>query len=474
MSRDDSTSGTVERTDVIARTRVLDGKYRLGRLIGEGGMGAVYEAEHEGLRARVAVKLLGEHGHLDPKAIVRFRREARAMGAIRHENVVAVMDTGTDEEGSPYLVMELLEGESLAAVLRRERTLAPGLACWIADQVLSGLEAAHAQGVIHRDLKPGNVFLARLSDGSHRVKILDFGISKLGGNANTLDITAEGAMIGTPNFMAPEQISGEAPSDARADLYAVGVLLYRMVCGRLPYVSSTSEELYRMVLLGKVAPPREHNAEPARRAGGGHPARHDGGPGAALPGRGQLPRRAARGGVAGARRAADRDRRAAGAALDAHAAARARPPAPGTRRCGPGRSARRKLLGRARMLWFALAGALVFALAAGGAIWLTRATGRRRAERPAPALRHRAVLVGRQGRRRPPADHGPPEPPPRPPGGAGPGRRREGPARPLLRRPASTWPRCRPTPTCTRCGAAAPAWCCWPSRSRRPARPIRA
>jgi len=132
----------MERTDVIARTRVLDGKYRLGRLIGEGGMGAVYEAEHEGLRARVAVKLLGEHGHLDPKAIVRFRREARAMGAIRHENVVAVMDTGTDEEGSPYLVMELLEGESLAAVLRRERTLAPGLACWIADQALSGLEAA--------------------------------------------------------------------------------------------------------------------------------------------------------------------------------------------------------------------------------------------------------------------------------------------------------------------------------------------
>jgi serine/threonine-protein kinase len=372
VSRDDSTSGTVERTDVIARTRVLDGKYRLGRLIGEGGMGAVYEAEHEGLRARVAVKLLGEHGHLDPKAIVRFRREARAMGAIRHENVVAVMDTGTDEEGSPYLVMELLEGESLAAVLRRERTLAPGLACWIADQALSGLEAAHAQGVIHRDLKPGNVFLARLSDGSHRIKILDFGISKLGGNANTLDITAEGAMIGTPNFMAPEQISGEAPSDARADLYAVGVLLYRMVCGRLPYVSSTSEELYRLVLLGQVAPPRQHNpnlpaeleavilramtADRARRfqdAGSFRAALQE--VASLVPG--ELP--TATGGLPAPRSmSTPPPERSAGTGHE-------------TVRAGP--LARRKLQGRSRMLWFAVAGALVFALAAVGAIWLTHA-----------------------------------------------------------------------------------------------------
>jgi eukaryotic-like serine/threonine-protein kinase len=261
VSQDDRPSGTVERTDVIARTRVLDGKYRLGRLIGEGGMGAVYEAEHEGLRARVAVKLLGEHGALDPKSVSRFRREARAMGAIRHENVVTVMDTGTDDEGSPYLVMELLEGESLAAVLRRERTLTPGLSCWIADQVLAGLEAAHERGVVHRDLKPGNIFLARRSDGSHRVKILDFGISKLGGDASTLNVTAEGAMIGTPHFMAPEQITGEAASDVRADLYAVGVLLYRMVTGRLPYVGSSSEELYQLVLLGQVTPPRSFNAD---------------------------------------------------------------------------------------------------------------------------------------------------------------------------------------------------------------------
>jgi phosphate/phosphite/phosphonate ABC transporter binding protein len=256
-SDDHKPSGTLERTDVIARTRLLEGKYRLGRLIGEGGMGAVYEAEHEGLRAKVAVKLLSEHGSLDQKSVARFRREARAMGAIRHENVVSVMDTGTDEEGIPFLVMELLEGESLAAMLRRERVLSPGLSCWAASQALAGLAAAHAQGVVHRDLKPGNVFVAQQSDGTHKVKILDFGISKLGGEQSaTLNVTAEGALVGTPNFMAPEQITGEAPLDARVDIYAVGVLLYRMVTGRLPYVGKTPDDLYRKVLTGQVTPPR--------------------------------------------------------------------------------------------------------------------------------------------------------------------------------------------------------------------------
>ncbi len=262
MSSDDKpTGGTLERTDVIARTRLLEGKYRLGRLIGEGGMGSVYEAEHEGLRAKVAVKLLSEHGSLDAKSVARFRREARAMGAIRHENVVSVMDTGTDEDNIPFLVMELLEGESLAAMLRRERSLSPGLSCWIASQIMSGLGAAHAQGVVHRDLKPGNIFIARQSDGTHKVKILDFGISKLGNDSVTLNVTAEGALVGTPNFMAPEQITGEAPLDARVDIYAVGVLLYRMVTGRLPDVGKTPDELYRKVLAGQVTPPRRRNPD---------------------------------------------------------------------------------------------------------------------------------------------------------------------------------------------------------------------
>jgi len=387
VSQDDRPSGTVERTDVIARTRVLDGKYRLGRLIGEGGMGAVYEAEHEGLRARVAVKLLGEHGALDPKSVSRFRREARAMGAIRHENVVSVMDTGTDDEGSPYLVMELLEGESLAAVLRRERSLSPGLTCWIADQVLAGLEAAHARGVVHRDLKPGNIFLARRSDGSHRVKILDFGISKLGGDANTLNVTAEGAMIGTPHFMAPEQITGEAASDARADLYAVGVLLYRMVTGRLPYVGTSSEELYQLVLVGQVARPSTLNPEV--------PAELE-----AVILRAMAADRTRRYQDASSVRAALRQVAAlvpgelptATAGLPAPPLLPVHSPPTPSSATVPARPLAVPRAARARrrtMLWFALGGALVFALAAAGAIWLTRHQG---AAAPSGPLLHYGIV----------------------------------------------------------------------------------
>jgi eukaryotic-like serine/threonine-protein kinase len=253
--------GAFERTDVISRVRTLSGKYKLGRLLGEGGMGAVYEAEHTGLEAKVAIKVLSEGGSLDHKALTRFRREARAMGAIRHENVVTVLDTGADDEGVPYLVMELLEGESLAGMLRRERVLAPSLAIWIGSQVLSGLSAAHAKGVIHRDLKPGNVFIARQADASHKVKILDFGISKLSESSESMNVTADGALVGTPNFMAPEQITGQGPIDARVDIYAVGVLIYRMVTGRLPFVGKTSDELYRKILAGQPVPPRRRQPD---------------------------------------------------------------------------------------------------------------------------------------------------------------------------------------------------------------------
>lgn len=256
MSDDQSTGSERERTEEMSSPRVLDGKYRLGKQIGEGGMGAVYEAEHLGLGARVAVKLLSESGVTDRKATARFRREARAMGAIRHENVVAVMDTGSDEDGVPYLVMELLEGESLSAVLRRDKFLTAKRASWIATQVLAGLSAAHDNGIVHRDLKPGNVFLSEQHGGVEKVKILDFGISKLADASMTLNVTAEGAMIGTPNYMAPEQIRGDQNLDSRVDIYAVGILMYRMVTGRLPYAATSSDDLYRKVLDGKPVRPR--------------------------------------------------------------------------------------------------------------------------------------------------------------------------------------------------------------------------
>jgi serine/threonine-protein kinase len=246
----------VEKTDVLPPTRTLGGKYRLGRLLGEGGMGTVYEAEHTGLGSRVAIKLLTERFAGDEDALARFRREARASAAVRHENVVRVTDTGTDEEGVPFLVMELLEGESLNAVLKRNRRLEPETAAVIASEVLDGLAAAHDQGIVHRDLKPGNVFLTRDVDGRQRAKILDFGISKFGSDT-TREITVEGAVVGTPQYMPPEQVSGERDLDARADIYAAGVLLYRMTTGRLPFTAESPNQLYRQILAGKATPPRD-------------------------------------------------------------------------------------------------------------------------------------------------------------------------------------------------------------------------
>jgi len=230
-------------------------------MIGEGGMGAVYEAEHIALGAVVAVKLLSDGAVLDPSAVTRFRREAKAMGAVRHDNVVAVMDADTDEDGTPFLVMERLDGESLSAVLRREKRLTASTACGISSQLLAGLAAAHQKGIIHRDLKPGNIFIARQSDGTKRVKILDFGVSKLGDATETLNVTADGVLIGTPNFMAPEQIEGRSDVDGRADIYAAGVILYRAVTGHLPYAAASSDELYKKVLCGEMKPPRERRAD---------------------------------------------------------------------------------------------------------------------------------------------------------------------------------------------------------------------
>lgn len=246
---------TLERTDVLAPTRVLAGRYRLGRLLGEGGMGAVYEAEHIELGARLAVKLLGDDYLSDPTAARRFKREARAMAAIRHDNIVAVTDTGTDE-GVPYIVMELLEGESLSALLKRERHLEPPIAVAIVCQVLAGVASAHDSGIIHRDLKPANIFMARNSDGEPLVKVLDFGVSKVAGDSETV-LTVTGGVVGTPLYMSPEQIRGEQDIDGRADVYSVGLLLYRMVTGALPLRRVPAAERRARMLAGDIPAARE-------------------------------------------------------------------------------------------------------------------------------------------------------------------------------------------------------------------------
>ncbi|MCA9579964.1 MAG: serine/threonine protein kinase, partial [Myxococcales bacterium] len=187
--------------------RVIANRYRILALIGEGGMGAVYVAEHLLIGRKVAVKRLHPELAGDEKAVARFQREARAAGATGHEHVVEILDLGFGDDGAPYLVMEYLRGRSLAQVLDAEGRLAAGRACRIVGQVLAALSAVHARGVVHRDLKPDNILLSRRGADSEFVKVVDFGISKIrqeDGDPKH-DLTRTGVMLGTPFYMSPEQ-----------------------------------------------------------------------------------------------------------------------------------------------------------------------------------------------------------------------------------------------------------------------------
>jgi serine/threonine protein kinase len=218
-------------TDELVGT-TIDGRYLVSRLIGRGGMGKVYEADHVGLGKRVAIKFVSD-ADADRDQRARFRQEARAASRITHENVIQIFDVGADGRRD-YLVMEYVEGRDLDAVLR-DGVLPPARAIAIAQQMLRGLHACHAAGIVHRDIKPSNI---RLTNDQDFVKIMDFGISKsLRANVAQTD-TGAGRVIGTPEFMAPEQIvDGEV--DHRADLFAVGATLYAMLAGTPPF-SGTS------------------------------------------------------------------------------------------------------------------------------------------------------------------------------------------------------------------------------------------
>jgi eukaryotic-like serine/threonine-protein kinase len=232
---------------------VIATRYRLERTLGAGGMGAVWEATHLLTHKRVALKVV-HAGQDDPGARRRVLREARAACAVKHPNVVTVHDVLEREDGTPVLVMDLLEGESLATRLEREHTLPPKDAITIARAILSALAAAHAVGIVHRDLKPDNVFLVTGGD----VKILDFGIAKLSGHdaatKETNRLTETGAMVGTPHYMAPEQAFGEADIDARADLWAVGAVLYECLCGVPPTDGQNLGQILKALATGRIEP----------------------------------------------------------------------------------------------------------------------------------------------------------------------------------------------------------------------------
>ena len=206
--------------------------------LGEGGMGTVYLCEHAVLRRRLAVKVLRRDLTSDPELVDRFRNEAIAASRIGQENVVDVLDFGTSDDGSLYYVMEALEGRTLGAAIRDEGPLQVGRALDLLEQICRALAAAHARGVVHRDVKPDNILLVRREDGSEQAKVIDFGISHVPPSEGAARITRAGAIIGTPEYMAPEQAAGE-PVDERSDVYAVGVLAFEMLTGALPIEAAT-------------------------------------------------------------------------------------------------------------------------------------------------------------------------------------------------------------------------------------------
>jgi eukaryotic-like serine/threonine-protein kinase len=230
--------------------RVLAGRYALGALLGAGGMGQVYRARDRVLERTVAVKVLSAAAIDDRELVARFGREARAAAALHHPNIVTVFDSGADGD-LQYLVMEYVEGQSLAELLRREGVLAPGRVAEVGRQVCQALAAAHAAGLVHRDIAPGNL----LVDPVGVVKVADFGIAKL---AAATTMTGDGMVLGTAAYLAPEQAQGR-PVDGRSDLYALGCVLYELLTGAPPFAGDSPVAVAARQVTEPPTPPSDRN-----------------------------------------------------------------------------------------------------------------------------------------------------------------------------------------------------------------------
>ncbi len=237
---DGSPLRAAEGTSLIGS--IIDGKFHILEKLGEGGMGAVYLGEHVKMGRKSAIKVLTQSLAQDTEAIARFNREAANAARISHSNVCAIYDFGETTEGVIFLAMEYVDGESLSDILAREGPLEPHRAATITHQVGDALQAAHDLGIVHRDLKPDNIMITKGRDGCDVVKVVDFGIAKAMGGEEGQKVTRTGLVVGTPEYMSPEQLSGDL-LDGRSDIYSLALVLFRILTGRLPFEADNAQEV---------------------------------------------------------------------------------------------------------------------------------------------------------------------------------------------------------------------------------------
>src|SRR4051812_39248079 len=240
--------------------QILDGRYRITRKLGEGGMGEVYAADHVHIEKKFAIKLLRPEIVSNPEAVTRFRQEARSSSSIGHRNIIAIEDFGQLADGRIYMCMELLNGAALNDLIKQQQPVERLLNIII--QTGHGLAAAHAKNITHRDMKPENIFVTVGPQGEDIPKILDFGIAKVSGNDGQNHLTRTGTIFGTPFYMAPEQALGN-PVDARTDIYAMGVIAYEVFAGSLPFQG----ESFMGILTQHISTEPEPVAQRAAKAG---------------------------------------------------------------------------------------------------------------------------------------------------------------------------------------------------------------
>jgi serine/threonine-protein kinase len=257
-----ASGGSDPRPNLIGAT--LSGRYLITRQVGQGGMGAVYEATHTLLGKKIAVKVLLEKYAKRDAIVARLEQEARLATSINHEHIIEMFDVGRTDDGRTFVVMEFLDGESMAELLAREGTLPEQRLLRIAHQAASALAAAHAKGIVHRDIKPENVFLLRRKEQDF-VKVVDFGISKSLRASDAEEeaprLTQTGMVLGTPLYMSPEQARGDDDLDPRVDVYALGVILYEAATGRVPFSGTNYLSVISQVLNEEPARPRQLRPE---------------------------------------------------------------------------------------------------------------------------------------------------------------------------------------------------------------------